>query len=80
MRALPKILSTTALTLALSLGAASTALAETDFAFGSLSAQTQDHVTVFVGSDGTMSGAAESVNEKTDGRLEAASCGYGLGQ
>ena len=72
MRALPKILSTTALTLALSLGAASTALAETDFAFGSLSAQTQDHVTVFVGSDGTMSGAAESVNEKTDGRLEAA--------
>jgi len=58
MRKFSQALSTTALALALSLGAAGTAAAQTSFAFGSLSAQTQDHVTVFIGGVGTLTGAA----------------------
>lgn len=72
MRNFSKVLSTTALGLALSFGAASTAFAKTDFAFGSLTADTQNHVTIFVGTDGVLNGAAATVNDKTDGRLKTA--------
>ena len=72
MRNISNILSTTALTLTLSFGGASAALAQTSIAFGSLSAKAQDHVTVFVGKDGRLSEAAEELNGQTDGRLESA--------
>ena len=72
MHALSKIFSTTALALSLSLGAATTALADTEFAFGSLTDDSQSHVTIFVGADGEMNGAAARVNEITESRLERA--------
>ena len=67
-----KATSASALALALTFGGAGTALAETSFAFGSLSAETQKHITVFVNMDGELLGAAADANEKTDGRLESA--------
>ena len=60
------------LALTLSLGTAQSALADIDFAFGTLSADTQNHVTLFVGTDGELTGAAADINEKTEGRLESA--------
>ena len=72
MRKFSQALSTTALALALSLGAAGTAAAQTSFAFGSLSAQTQDHVTVFIGGVGTLTGAAADLDAQTTGRLSSA--------
>lgn len=67
-----KLTSSTALAVALTFGTASTALAQTDFAFGSLTADTQKHITVFVDMEGDLTGAAADANEKTDGRLESA--------
>lgn len=64
--------TTTALTLALSFGAASSAFAETSFVFGSLSADTQSHITIFVGQDGELSGAAEAADEATEGAIARA--------
>ncbi|WP_371396863.1 M17 family metallopeptidase [Fretibacter rubidus] len=70
MRFMSFIAGSTALSLSLAL--APLAQADTDFAFGALTAQTQDHVTVFVNSDGDLTGAAATVNDKTDGRLATA--------
>lgn len=72
MRRLTRFTTATTLGLSLMMGAANLAHAKTDFAFGALSAQTQNHVTVFVDGDGTLNGAAETVNTSTDGRLRAA--------
>ena len=72
MRSLTHFTSTAAIAFALTLGSATSAVAETDFVFGALTADTQNHVTIFVGSDGKLTGAAEDINEKTDGRLESA--------
>lgn len=72
MRFTSLIAASTALGLALSLAAAPAAFAKTSYAFGSLSADTQDYVTVFVGQDGAITGAADFVNDKTEGRLEQA--------
>ncbi len=72
MRKFSQGLSTTALALTLSLGAAATAAAQTSFAFGSLSAQTQDHATIFVGESAALSGAAADLDTKTEGRLSSA--------
>ena len=58
--------------IAMTLSFATTASAETDLVFGALADQTQDHVTVFVGEDGELSGAASDVNAKTEGRLQTA--------
>ena len=69
MRNLTQHLSTTALTVALSFGSASAAMAQTSFAFGTLTAEAQDHVTVFVGKDAALSGAAAELDNQTDGRL-----------
>lgn len=71
-RLTPRLGSTSILALALSFGAAATAAAQTDFVFGTLSAPTQGHVAIFVGEDGTLSGAAADINDMTDGRLETA--------
>ncbi|WP_418152537.1 M17 family metallopeptidase [Litorimonas sp. RW-G-Af-16] len=66
------IIGTTSLSAAILLATAPAAWAETSFAFGTLSADTQDHVTVFMDADGALSGAADEVNDKTEGRLEQA--------
>ena len=67
-----RIASTSMIALALSLSSVSAAFAGTDFAFGALDDTAQDHVTVFVGEDEPLSGAAADVNNATDGRLKQA--------
>lgn len=67
-----RLISASTLALALSMGMASSAYAHTDFAFGTLTAETREHVTVFVGEDASLTGSAADINEKTDGRLETA--------
>lgn len=72
MRILSHIASRTALTLGLMLGTALPAFAGTDFVFGDLDADSVDHVTIFVGKDGTLTGAANVVNDATKGRVAQA--------
>ncbi|MDB2439755.1 leucyl aminopeptidase [Hellea sp.] len=72
MRSFSKFASASALALSLTFGTALTAQAETDIVFGSLSADTQSHITVFVDMDGELTGAAAQANDDTEGRLEDA--------
>jgi len=67
-----RMMSTAAIGLALTFLSAPLVHAKTDFAFGSLNAQAESQITVFIGKDGKLSGAAERANEKTEGRLEQA--------
>ncbi|NNC36008.1 MAG: leucyl aminopeptidase [Acidimicrobiales bacterium] len=67
-----RLLSVSALALISTFGFAASAFAHTEFAFGALSAETQEHVTIFMGEDEDLSGTSADVNEKTDGRLALA--------
>jgi len=65
-------MSMTAIGLALSLISAPSALAQTDFAFGDLSAEPETQITVFLTKSGELTGTAASINDETDGRLKQA--------
>ncbi len=67
-----RMMSLTALGLSLSLAAPQLANADTQFEFGDLVAAPAERVTVFIGGDSVLEGAAASVDALTDGRLAAA--------